>query len=584
MNKKKNWKIFIILIIGVVIIMSNIPKIKDLSPKFKIPSAEKELEILLNQERMGDRVGGLSLFSDSFKRGYGDAVFGSDSNGIWLGAADFSSAPFRVDMDGKVVASSIVLGSGYTKINIFKQDGIPTSISIGDLWFDTNDKNKVYIAESVGADEITAGEWVIVRDTDIAQAISDAATAQGTADGKVTTFYQATAPTAEGVGDLWVDTDDDRLYRWSGAAWVEIQDADIATAIANAGTAQSTADSKIVTFYQDGVPTATDAGDLWVDTNDNNKLYRATAIGDDQVTAGEWEPATLEGVGQNFVSTLVWTATDADTATWASGTIKTSDGVSYSIAGGNTGNIGAKTYIYLDPATSVTVLQTSITATDAVGNGIILIAIVQEGAVGAKCIIDVVGSTGTTIDGNRIITGKIQSKDGSTFFDLDGNQIQIQDGTSTTIIDSTGLVSTANFIFDSEVSISTRDITSIGSFVDVSGTTIVTPNFSRNTNVLILVDIVARMYLPSTDEIQWGEIVLRIDSTDKTGTHWDQVIQDTRMSTSGVFSFDSRNAHISVSGVETLGSGTHTLKLRAQVGGQTLRILQTSVMYIVLGK
>ena len=41
----------------------------------------------------------------------------------------------------------------------FRQDGIPTSLNIGDTWFDTNDSNKQYRAASVGADQITSGEW-----------------------------------------------------------------------------------------------------------------------------------------------------------------------------------------------------------------------------------------------------------------------------------------------------------------------------------------------------------------------------------------------------------------------------------------
>jgi hypothetical protein len=196
--------------------------VKDLSPKFNIPSAEKELEMAM-AESMGQRSGGLSLFSDSFKRGYGNAVFGSDSNGIWLGAADYANAPFKVSMAGALTATT----------------------------------------------------------------------------------------------------------------------------------------------------------------------------------------ATITGMGKNFVSTLAWTATDQDTATWASGTIKTSDGTSYAIDAGNTGNIGATTYVYLDPATSITVLQTTTTATTAAGNGKILIAVVQIGGAGSECIIDVVGGSGTTIDGDRITTGTI---------------------------------------------------------------------------------------------------------------------------------------------------------------------------------
>ncbi len=120
---------------------------------------------------------------------------------------------------------------------------------------------------------------------------STANLAKATADGKIVTFLQDEAPTAEGAGDLWIDTNDgNKLYRWSGTSWAEVQDSDIAQAIVNAATAQATADSKtddtaadaaqatadgkIVTFFQSEAPTAEGAGDLWIDTNDDNKPYR----------------------------------------------------------------------------------------------------------------------------------------------------------------------------------------------------------------------------------------------------------------------------------------------------------------------
>ena len=90
-------------------------KPKNLTPKLKIPTAEKELELAMNQQAMASRAGGLSLFSTKFKRGYGDAVFGSDENGIWLGAAEFANAPFRVAMDGSLVATSATLGDFVSK-------------------------------------------------------------------------------------------------------------------------------------------------------------------------------------------------------------------------------------------------------------------------------------------------------------------------------------------------------------------------------------------------------------------------------------------------------------------------------------
>lgn len=86
-------------------------KVTDLSPKMRIPTSEQELIVPPGTPMMGDKVGGVSAFSDAFKRGYGDQVFGSDRNGIWLGAADFENAPFSVDMDGNVNADSIKLAS-----------------------------------------------------------------------------------------------------------------------------------------------------------------------------------------------------------------------------------------------------------------------------------------------------------------------------------------------------------------------------------------------------------------------------------------------------------------------------------------
>lgn len=45
----------------------------------------------------------------NIKIGSGDDVFKADSNGIYLGDSDFASAPFRVDMNGNVRASSLTL-------------------------------------------------------------------------------------------------------------------------------------------------------------------------------------------------------------------------------------------------------------------------------------------------------------------------------------------------------------------------------------------------------------------------------------------------------------------------------------------
>jgi hypothetical protein len=99
----------------------------------------------------------------------------------------------------------VVVLDGKTKA--YYQTTAPvTGLNEGDIWFDTDDGNKQYF--------YTGTAWVSVQDTAIAAA-------QSTADGKNKVFRQTSAPTASAAGDLWFDTDDDnRIYRWSGTAWV----------------------------------------------------------------------------------------------------------------------------------------------------------------------------------------------------------------------------------------------------------------------------------------------------------------------------------------------------------------------------
>lgn len=59
---------------------------------------------------------------------------------------------------------------------------------------------------------------MVTQDSLIAQAITNAQTAQTTADGKARVYYQTSAPvlTASDVGDLWVDTDaGNRIATWN---------------------------------------------------------------------------------------------------------------------------------------------------------------------------------------------------------------------------------------------------------------------------------------------------------------------------------------------------------------------------------
>ena len=87
-----------------------------------------------------------------------------------------------------------------------------------------------------------------------------------TVNSKAQTYYALTPPTNPpyklNAGDLWFDTDDNnKQYRYDGANWISVQDGTIAT--------------KNRTYYSGTAPTGTfTVGDIWFDTNTGNKPYR----------------------------------------------------------------------------------------------------------------------------------------------------------------------------------------------------------------------------------------------------------------------------------------------------------------------
>tara|TARA_Y100001963_G_scaffold115087_1_gene159721 strand:- start:7652 stop:13846 length:6195 start_codon:yes stop_codon:yes gene_type:complete len=353
---------------------------------------------------------------------------GTVDSGVWNGTAvanayvadlptsKITSGTFA---DGRI-ASASTWNTVTSKTTFFNQAGIPTSLAAGDMWIDSDDGDKLYIAEAAGADQITAGEWVkyigtkvpdsaVFTDTNTqldkagvealgiqtvgtitsgtwnATAIgtSKGGTGQdlssstgilrvnsGTASADATTahltegsnLYYTDARVATKVGNM---VDDSSIEDNSGTLRVKasgITNAMLNGSIANAklandsislggvsidlgGTdatpafdlqdstntnldsiktgsqiaaanisdveafsqsgnysglrAQSTTkddvglgdvlnQAQVKVFRQDGIPTALAAGDLWFDTNDDNKLYVATAAGDDEIGSGEW--------------------------------------------------------------------------------------------------------------------------------------------------------------------------------------------------------------------------------------------------------------------------------------------------------
>ena len=66
----------------------------------------------------------------SMKVGAGAKAFKADESGIWLGGNKFEDAPFSVDMDGNIVATTLSLGAYLSKAGTGQQ--LTGSIRIND--------------------------------------------------------------------------------------------------------------------------------------------------------------------------------------------------------------------------------------------------------------------------------------------------------------------------------------------------------------------------------------------------------------------------------------------------------------------
>jgi len=111
----------------------------------------------------------------------------------------------QLDILSVVQAAANAQSTADGAIRSFYQTTAPTAgvSSEGDIWFDTDDGNKIYTYRSL--------VWVATPDSGIALALTNASNAQGTADGKAKIWYQTAQPTGLTIldsGELWVNTDD----------------------------------------------------------------------------------------------------------------------------------------------------------------------------------------------------------------------------------------------------------------------------------------------------------------------------------------------------------------------------------------
>ncbi len=151
-----------------------------------------------------DRYGEQVIGAKEMQIGFGSTVFRADQSGIWLGGKDFASAPFSVDMEGNVTATSITLG-GY----------IPT----GGAAADVNANVTTINGGQITTNSITASKISVSNLSSISANIG--AITAGTIDG-VTITGGVVQTSSSGLRIVLDGTTDKILFQNSGTTYASM--------------------------------------------------------------------------------------------------------------------------------------------------------------------------------------------------------------------------------------------------------------------------------------------------------------------------------------------------------------------------
>ena len=268
--------------------------------------------------------------------------------------------------------------------------------------------------------------------------------------GGANTTFTPTAPASPVLGDLWFDSSDNvTLKRWSGTAWVSMRDLGIAAAAAGAAAAdaaataaQTTADGKNKVYRQTAEPTGGTyaEGDLWFDTDDNNKIYRRTSSAWTAVQLGGEALANINAnkITAGSIDASVITVSNLNAGNITAGTIAAARITSASIAAADidaariTAGVISSARITSDSISAASINADRITA----GTVNLQNASVTSGSSGARLTIDATGikiynaaGTNTTSllsDGSATFAGTLSGATGSIGSNLTvGNNVRI---------------------------------------------------------------------------------------------------------------------------------------------------------------
>lgn len=110
-------------------------------------------------------------------------------------------------------------------VTIFYGSEPPSSMIKDDLWYATETIDN-FIKENLY--KYDGNGWNLVEDVLIAVAFEEANEARLVEDGKIQSFYSDTEPIGTiGVGDIWNNTENKKLYRYNGTNWSAVYDTNI---------------------------------------------------------------------------------------------------------------------------------------------------------------------------------------------------------------------------------------------------------------------------------------------------------------------------------------------------------------------
>ena len=200
--------------------------------------------------------------------------------------------------------------------------------------------------------------FVQIQDGDITSSFAAALTAAELADGKASVFYSATPPAVDQQGealtpldngDLWFDIDDsNRLYRFDfntitnntigvGSGWIAVTDPelsrvseDLGAAVTNISGITAREDGYVHSFYQSSKPENSlvvgglKHGDIWIDTDDGNKIY----VYDTSILVPDFIPSQDQAITTAFAAAASAANTaDGKISTYYGGTAPQVDGI-----------------------------------------------------------------------------------------------------------------------------------------------------------------------------------------------------------------------------------------------------------------